>query len=152
MKGLVNRTGTKYVFFLRWSLLLANFVCHLWTVEEILKCRKESFRSLLVHDVLILFDKVGGVPRSVLFLPSKQPQKAITEGLSGIKSALQRITNPVEVNDCLMAGNDTADFSSQPIHLVPDPNDYLLILWAVANGIFVWGVVEVLVCDRGNMA
>ena len=76
--------------------------------------------------MLILFDKIGGVPRSVLLRPSKQPQRAISEGLSDIKSALQQISHPVKVNDCLRAGNEIADFSSQLIHLAPDPNNYLL--------------------------
>ena len=65
-----------------------------WTFEEILECRKEIFSHLPEELVSELFDKVGGVPRSVLLTASPE----------NVERALIHVRHPVTIKQHAVNG------------------------------------------------
>ncbi|KAF8427450.1 hypothetical protein EV426DRAFT_685185 [Tirmania nivea] len=65
----------------------------LWSFEEISDCREGIFSDLSEDVVSELFDKAGGVPRSILLKPSreKEPKTAVEAGLEDIEDGLEDI-------------------------------------------------------------
>lgn len=109
--------------------LATRFCMPLWTLEEISDCRKKIFPNLNENAVSELFHKVGGVPRNVLFVPSRDPQRAIITGLGRIESALKSINGPVETSHGFNENRETIQFSTQLLHLIPKLLAYLLEDW-----------------------
>ena len=99
----------------------------LWSFEEISDCREGIFSDLSEDVVSELFDKAGGVPRSILLKPSreKEPKTAVEAGLEDIEDALRHVRDPAKIYLCFMEEKETIQFSSQLMHLVPGSWDYL---------------------------
>ncbi|KAF8420463.1 hypothetical protein EV426DRAFT_576403 [Tirmania nivea] len=95
--------------------------------EEISDCREGIFSDLSEDVVSELFDKAGGVPRSILLKPSreKEPKTTVEAGLEDIEDALRHVRDPAKIHLCFMEEKETIQFSSQLMHLVPGSRDYL---------------------------
>ena len=73
-KKKADETLIKFHEFFKILTVSGKLCMPLWTLSELSVCRETD----LDEDIMCeLFNKIGGVPRSVLFVPSKDPKHAI---------------------------------------------------------------------------
>ena len=71
-----------------------------------------------------LFDKLGGIPRSVLHIPSKNAEQALQDDLDVIINAFSNVTDLFQIYKSMLNGTETTLFSSNLLHIVPSPDNY----------------------------
>ena len=69
-----------------------------------------SATKVLSEDVVLnLFDKVGGVPRSVWLIPSADPKDALATGLDRVENALALINDTITIIQSLQDRTETSE-------------------------------------------
>ena len=95
-----------------------------WNFQEMSKCRQIVLRTVSESVVSELFDKLGGIPRSVLHIPSKNAEQALQDDLDVIINAFSNVTDLFQIYKSMLDGTETTLFSSNLLHIVPSPDNY----------------------------
>jgi len=108
------------------KVLAMNFCMPVWAYDELEECRCHVFPELSNRSLNYIYDRVGGVARSCLELPTMalrlgfDEEQAHEAGLRRLQDAFKEVKNPLNVLRAQEKSSGSVKVSGHLLHRVPD--------------------------------